>query len=309
MNDLLGDGGISKKHSVSSAPSGTDIENPSQETGPDGNLQQFFDEVAEVKNCMATIRRHLHKLQDANEESKSVTRAPAMKALKQRMQEEIAGVTKIARDIKKKVEILDKANMANRSVPGCGEGSSTDRTRMTITNSLKKKLKDIMDEFQDLRSKLSNEYKETVERRYYTVTGEKPDEEVVDKLIESGDAEAIFRKAIQDQGRGQVLETLKEIEERHDAVKEIEKQLLELHAIFMDMATLVESQQELLDDIENNVGKAVDHVQSGNKMLVKARALQLNTRKWMCCGIITVIIIVVIIVIVVVLQSGVLKAA
>ena len=34
---------------------------------------------------------------------------------------------------------------------GCGPGSSSERTRTAITGALKKKLKDLMGEFQDLR--------------------------------------------------------------------------------------------------------------------------------------------------------------
>jgi len=34
---------------------------------------------------------------------------------------------------------------------GCGPGSSSERTRTAITGALKKKLKDLMGEFQELR--------------------------------------------------------------------------------------------------------------------------------------------------------------
>jgi hypothetical protein len=37
---------------------------------------------------------------------------------------------------------------------------------MTITNNQRKKLKDLMGEFQALRERMMNEYKETIERRY-----------------------------------------------------------------------------------------------------------------------------------------------
>ncbi len=40
-----------------------------------------------------------------------------------------------------------------------------------------------------------------------------------------------------------------EIQERHEAVKELEKSLLDLHQIFLDMAVLVEAQGEMLDNI------------------------------------------------------------
>lgn len=55
---------------------------------------------------------------------------------------------------------------------------------------------------------------------------------------------------------GQVLDTLAEIQERHEAVRELEKSLLDLHQIFLDMAVLVEAQGEQLDNIEAQVGAA-----------------------------------------------------
>jgi syntaxin 1B/2/3 len=40
-------------------------------------------------------------------------------------------------------------------------------------------------------------------------------------------------------------------------MKDIEKNLLELHQIFMDMAVLVESQGEQLNDIEQQVNRFI----------------------------------------------------
>lgn len=51
----------------------------------------------------------------------------------------------------------------------------------------------------------------------------------------------------------QVLNTLEEIQERHDAVKEIERKLLDLHQIYLDIAVVVESQGDFLDNIESQV--------------------------------------------------------
>ena len=51
----------------------------------------------------------------------------------------------------------------------------------------------------------------------------------------------------------QLVETLNEINERHEAVKELNKSLLELHQMFLDMAVLVEQQGVQLDNIERQV--------------------------------------------------------
>ena len=46
--------------------------------------------------------------------------------------------------------------------------------------------------------------REVVERRTYTVTGQKASPEEIDRLIETGESEQIFQKAILEQGRGHV---------------------------------------------------------------------------------------------------------
>ena len=83
----------------------------------------------------------------------------------------------------------------------------------------------------------------------------------------SGESETFLQKAIQEQGRGRILDTINEIQERHDAVKEMEKNLKELHQVFLDMAVLVQAQGEQLDDIESNMQRASSFVHGG-KILV-----------------------------------------
>jgi syntaxin 1B/2/3 len=94
-----------------------------------------------------------------------------------------------------------------------------------------------------------------------------------------------------EQGRGQILDTVAEIQERHDAVQELERKLLELHQIFLDMSVLVEAQGEMLDNIENQVSKSVDYVHRGQVSLIQARKYQKSSRKWMCCSLICVLLI------------------
>ena len=120
---------------------------------------------------------------------------------------------------------------------------------------------------------------------------------MIEKMIDSGESEQIWQKAIREQGRGQVLDTVAEIQERHTAVKDLERQLLGLHQIFLDMAVLVEAQGEMLDNIESQVSKANDFVNQGNKALTQAKTLQKDTRKYMCCALMMLLTICVIVVI------------
>ncbi|KAL9249999.1 Syntaxin-132-like protein [Drosera capensis] len=56
---------------------------------------------------------------------------------------------------------------------------------------------------------------------------------------------------------------------------------------FLDMAVLVDAQGDMLDNIESQ----------GNVVLLRAKTLQKNLRKWMCIAIIILLIIVAVIVV------------
>ena len=75
--------------------------------------------------------------------------------------------------------------------------------------------------------------------------------------MNTGESEKFLQKAIQEQGRGRVLDTIQEIQERHDVVKDIEKIFKELHQVFLDMAVLVHAQGEQLDNIGTHVNRAL----------------------------------------------------
>eukprot|EP00976_Prorocentrum_cordatum_P116731 1196203-Prorocentrum_minimum.AAC.5 len=268
----------------------------SQETF-DTSLDDFYRSVSEMKKMFSILNKKLKALQSAHERGKTATRASEMKEIRQQMNDITTEVGRMSNDAKTRLEVLDKENVSTRSKYGAN--SSQDRTRTSITNSLRKKLKDILSEFSEVRSRIHDEYRETVSRRYYTVNGKNLDDEELEHIIESGESESIFRSAILDAGRGQILDTVAEIQERHDAFRELERKLLMLHQIFLDLAVLVEAQGEKLDNIEANVGQAVEYVEQGNEALGKAKEIQKDTRKWACYAIWILLTMVTVIVVVV----------
>ena len=138
-----------------------------------GVMSQFFAEVSTIKALLEAVRRSLHRLEAANDEGKTATKASRIADIRQRMETDVEEVGKKAREAKARLEALEKANEEARGKKGCGAGSSQDRTRSSITLSLHKKLRDLMAAFQELRGKFKAEYKEVVERRYFAIYGKK----------------------------------------------------------------------------------------------------------------------------------------
>lgn len=186
MNDLFS-GSFSRLRHEQSSPEHHVIEMATT-AGPTGgvNLDKFFDNVESIKEELKELDRLKNNLQSSHEQSKTLHNAKAVKDLRSQMDADVSLSLKKAKLIKVKLEVLERSNAANRSLPGCGPGSSSDRTRTSVVNGLKKKLKDSMDGFNSLRQIISSEYRETVQRRYFTVTGENPDEKTVDLLISTG---------------------------------------------------------------------------------------------------------------------------
>ncbi|AQL04376.1 Syntaxin-124 [Zea mays] len=294
MNDLFSSSSFKKYADSSPATSAGGTEAGGGESGVD--LDKFFEDVEAVKEDMRGLEGMYKGLQSTNEETKTAHDARTVKSLRSRMDKDVEQVLRRAKAIKGKLEDLDRSNATSRQVPGCGPGSSTDRTRTSVVAGLGKKLKDLMDDFQGLRARMAAEYKETVARRYYTVTGEKPEDSTIEALISSGESESFLQKAIQEQGRGQVMDTISEIQERHDAVKDIERSLMDLHQVFLDMAALVEAQGHQLNDIESHVAHASSFVRRGTVELESAREYQKSSRKWMCIAILASIVLIAVLV-------------
>ncbi|KAM0943587.1 putative target SNARE coiled-coil domain, syntaxin domain-containing protein [Dioscorea sansibarensis] len=247
--------------------------------------------------------------------------------MRQLIEKDIDRVGKIALSVKTKLEELDKDNLRNRQKPRCGKGSSVDRSRIATTVALKNKLKERMSEFQAIREMIHQEYRDLVATRFLTVTGNHADEETIDQLMAPGKSEQNFQKAIQASGRGQIMVTIGELDERHDAVKELERKLHELQqvkrrtskskiwilhrrinlnyvifyletltrdtltpstlrsrgylVVFLDLAVLVETQGDMMDNIESHVSSAVNYVQSGVLALQSTKKRKKSSRKWM----------------------------
>ncbi|KAL6532388.1 hypothetical protein OROGR_014358 [Orobanche gracilis] len=303
MNDLMTKSFTSyvdlKKAAMKDEDSGPDLE--LGKVRLDHNLTTFLQEAEQVKTEMDSIREILVRIEATHDEGKGLHKPEALKSVRARVNGDVLAVLKRARAIKGKLEDMDRANGANRRLSDCKEGTPVDRARSTVTNGLRKKLKELMMDFQGLRQKMMAEHKETVGRRYYTVIGEYPDEEVIDKIVSNvdgnGGGEELLSKAIQEHGRGKVLETVVEIQDRHDAAREIENSLLELHQIFLDMAVMVEAQGEQMDDIEHHVINASHHVSDGTKNLKIAKDNQKSSRRCLCIGIIFLLVIILLVVI------------
>ncbi|CAN6442689.1 unnamed protein product [Victoria cruziana] len=275
MNDLMTKSFVGyvelKKQALKDLEADPDLEMGQLSHADEEHLSQFFEEVGAIKFEMEVVSHLFQSLQESNEAAKSEHETRALKHLQDTMDADILTVLKKARTIKQMLEALDESNAANRRFLRYREGGPVDRTRTSVTRGLRVKLRELMLDFQSLRERLVAEHREGVKRKYFGMTGEHPTEEVIDEIVSAGKFELLSAR----------LDESQELKERHDAVKEIQKNLMELHQIFLDMSVLVEVQGEHIDDIHQNVVRAGAYIGTGADHLKASKeSRKQNRRKW-----------------------------
>merc|ERR1711970_242117 len=85
-------------------------------------------------------------------------------------------------------------------------------------------------------------------------------------------------------GQVQVQQTMNQeeyqaMQERENAIAQLEADIADVNMIFKDLASMVHDQGEIIDSIENNIENAVTDISAGNQQLIAAREHQRSARK------------------------------
>lgn len=229
------------------------------------NLSLFFADVELIQSEITSISALLSDLTRLNSESKYAHARKLLRGLRDQMDSDVAAILRKAHSIKSQLSSLDASNAANRV--RFGASSPVDRIRTSVTNGLRSKLREIMNGFSSLRKNIS----ETCPREEQRNATE-----------------------MEHVGAGVVLDA--EVMEREKAVCELKRSLSRLHQVFLDMAVVVEVQEDKLNDIEENMVKAKDYISGGVGRLADAEGLMRRRRRrkwWLGCFLVAVLVILV----------------
>lgn len=99
--------------------------------------------------------------------------------------------------------------------------------------------------------------------------------------------------------RGQAQSALSNVRQRHAAIQQIEKTMLELQQLFQDLDAIVMEQEPMVQNVEAKAMDTHENLEQGNvqvdRAIVSARAAR--KKKWICLGICVAIILVIVIII------------
>ncbi|KAJ9098840.1 hypothetical protein QFC20_005894 [Naganishia adeliensis] len=168
-----------------------------------------------------------------------------------------------------------------------------DKAQKQQVQAGKSRFMGLLQEYQTVEKEFRKKVKERGERQYKIVKPDATPEEV--KQVLESENPQIFSQALLNSNRyGDARGALREIQERNQDIKKIEKTLTELAQMFNEMSMLVEQQDETIATIETQAGQVNQDMEQGLKYTEQAviKARKARRKKWICFWITIAIIII-----------------
>ena len=147
-----------------------------------------------------------------------------------------------------------------REIDSLQQNDAEKRIKENRYNVLSKRFYDFMSNYQELKNRNNIKIHERAKYFISTAIGESPTDEQVDQIIESGNISSVFKNRILlDKRHNNAENTLVYMKDKHNDILELEKGINELHVMFLDMITIIETQGEMIDCIEFNVVKSLEY--------------------------------------------------
>lgn len=254
-------------------------------------MADFFEQVTSIKEDLSELRQDLDKLEKLKSR---VINAPEAGQLKEQVAKLIESMDKRS---KKVAQQLQKIAKDNKEFEGEKSriGTSEDRIRQNMLSTLTRRFTELMGEYQDKQADYRESCRDALVRQYKITNPMATADDLEQIRNGDEDAEVFKAKMLQRDQYIVARNRLADIQDRHMDIVKLSQSIRELHQLFMDMALLVESQGELIHQIEYNVVSAVEYTAKAEQELIKAVKLQSSARKKACCIVIILLIVLVVI--------------
>ena len=276
-------------------------------------MQDFFNELSQIKDQIAIIRVDVDEIKSIHDRALNNVISEQQNAqIAKELDATMDKTNKLSNEIRNKLKSMDANNKALQKKDSNGSDvkirisqvrkhcfKSTAQT-MVLTKTmwhnlqhgvLTKNFLDVMMDYKKVQETYQDKYKDRMQRQCLVVKPNATPQEI-EKMMD-GEKGHMFAKQIINTGqRQEARKALEDIQNRHKDVVRIEKSILELQQLFMDMAVLVSAQGEIIDQIAVHIDNAANDTEQGVQSLVKATELQKKARKKMCMIIICIVVIV-----------------
>lgn len=177
------------------------------------------------------------------------------------------------------------------------------RLKRNLFDAMIKKYQHTMQRFQEEESKIKSIKETKLIRGAEIALGQELDEQERKEIIENPQmVKQIYVDKLGQKASNKFINALRDLEERHQDIKKLEKSVLEVHKMIMQLNLIVQYQGEMIDNIVTNINIAKDAVIKGEKNINRAKKKMECTKKIKCIIMIVVLAALLIIIIPIIIK-------
>ncbi|KAF8522209.1 syntaxin [Hysterangium stoloniferum] len=249
------------------------------------DMSAFYSEISSIQDSLRTFNDNVSRISDLHSRSLNNMDEAAAERNAQQLEGLVEETSTLSTQLKNRIKTLQKKG-----------GSGRDgQIRKQQTGLVKQKFVEAIQNYQQVEQQYRTKYKQRMERQFKIV---KPDAtaEEVKAVVDNDQGGQVFAQALQSSNRyGESRAAYREVQERHEDIKKIERTLGELAQLFNDMSILVEQQDETIDVIQTAALSVEKDTEVGLKYTDKAvsSARAARKKRWICFIIIIIILVII----------------
>ncbi|KAF8894559.1 t-SNARE [Infundibulicybe gibba] len=284
-----------QRHDHSYEMSNIKDSNPQLSGGPGGDsMSAFYTEISSIQDSLRTFNDNVQRIGDLH--SRSLTNMDEGNTQRNvsQLDELIGDTSALSTTLKHRIKALEMQGGTGRD----------GQIRKQQTALVKSKFVEAIQNYQTVEQQYRTKYRQRMERQIKIVKPDATPEEIKAAVNDEQGGQIFSQALINSTRYNESRVAYREVQERHEDIKRIEKTLGELAQLFNDMSVLVEQQDDTIKVTETQAAGVKKDTELGLSHTKAAVRFAISARKkrW-ACFIITLIILIIVGVVVGVLVS------
>lgn len=249
-----------------------------------GDMGAFYAEISSIQDTIRTFNDNVNQISELHSRSLNNMDDAAAQRNATQLDELVAETSALSSALKRRVKALEAQGGSPRDA----------QIRKQQTALVRSKFVEAIQNYQGVEQQYRTKYKQRMERQFKIVKPDATPEEIR-AVVNDTEGGQIFSSALLNSRYTESRAAYREVQERHEDIKRIEKTLAELAQLFNDMSVLVNQQQETIETIETQAATVEHDTEAGLKHTTDAvkSALAARKKRWICFFIIILVIIII----------------
>ncbi|OSC99023.1 t-SNARE [Trametes coccinea BRFM310] len=248
-------------------------------------MSNFYNQVTSIQDGIGQFSSNVSRIADLHARTLSSTDEGSGRHNEELLDDLVGQTRQLSNELKERIQALAAYPVTR---------AQDQVIRKNQTALLRQKFVEVLQNYQQVERDYRVKYRQRVERQFRIVKPDATPEEVAAVVNDTEGAGAqIFTQALTSSTRyGESRIVHREVLERHNDIKRIERTLEELAQLFNDMSVLVAQQDEAIDQIQSRAGSVEADTRAGLQQTEKAveHARSARRKRWICFGLFITII-------------------